>query len=503
MGSFSKFLVVAAAAASAAAAAYVAHALYRRLQWQARVRRFLEDVDSGFSLPKERLLDIAESLRKELTAGLLGNPGACLKMLPSYVDNLPDGSEVGVFYALDLGGTNFRAMRVLLKGKEGRVQKTECEGGVITPDLMTGTKEALFDMMASKLASFVAKESEDFQPRNGHHRELGFTFSFPCDQTSVNSGKLIQWTKGFNIPEAEGQDVVRVLEEAFVRAGVDIKVAALVNDAVGTLAGARYYDQDVALAVILGTGTNACYEETEDTSFRLVGPPPESGHMVINTEWGNFNSSLLPITEYDRQLDKKSPNWGNQQLEKLVSGMYLGEIMRLIMVDLQLKVNFFEGDLSRLFEPFSLSTPDASKIHADNSPNLEKAGEIIKESFNLSTSCFQRKVVKEIVAAVSTRGAKLSAACMFGVLKKIGRHTGERRTVVAVDGGLYENYTQFRETLLGTLELLLGPKAAPTVSLVLSKDGSGIGSALLAASHSAYDWRYTGKGYPQSFTTIE
>lgn len=32
-------------------------------------------------------------------------------------------------------------MRVLLKGKEGRVGKTEYQGGVITPELMRSTKE--------------------------------------------------------------------------------------------------------------------------------------------------------------------------------------------------------------------------------------------------------------------------------------------------------------------------------------------------------------------------
>jgi len=34
-------------------------------------------------------------------------------------------NERGVFYALDLGGTNFRVMRVLLKGKGGRVGRDQ------------------------------------------------------------------------------------------------------------------------------------------------------------------------------------------------------------------------------------------------------------------------------------------------------------------------------------------------------------------------------------------
>jgi hypothetical protein len=33
---------------------------------------------------------------------------------------------------------------------------------------------------------------------------------------------------------------------------------------------------------------------------------------VINTEWGNFSSSCLPITEYDQALDEESLNPGEQ-----------------------------------------------------------------------------------------------------------------------------------------------------------------------------------------------
>lgn len=90
---------------------------------------------------------------------------------------------------------------------------------------------------------------------------------------------------------------------------------------------------------------------------------------------------------------------------------------------------------------------------------------------------------------VATRGARLVSACMLGVLKKAGRDSGAQRSVIAVDGGLYENYTQYRGTLVETLNSLLGKEAAQNVSMVLSKDGSGIGAALLAASHSAYTWK--------------
>ena len=91
---------------------------------------------------------------------------------------------------------------------------------------------------------------------------------------------------------------------------------------------------------------------------------------------------------------------------------------------------------------------------------------------------------------VATRGARLAAAGILGILKKIGRDTvkvGEKqKSVIALDGGLFEHYTKFRECLESALKELLGDEAAETIVIEHANDGSGIGAALLAASHSQY-----------------
>ena len=108
-----------------------------------------------------------------------------------------------------------------------------------------------------------------------------------------------------------------------------------VNDTVATLAGARYWDDDVMIAVILGTGTNACYIEAIDRIPKLQGLKSKSGKMVryfdfdfavnvrfskfymrkitqiINTEWGAFAVGL-PLTEFDKLVDSASINPGEQ-----------------------------------------------------------------------------------------------------------------------------------------------------------------------------------------------
>lgn len=46
---------------------------------------------------------------------------------------------------------------------------------------------------------------------------VGFTFSFPMQQTGIAEGKLLRWTKGFGCPDGIGSDPVQLLKEAFSR----------------------------------------------------------------------------------------------------------------------------------------------------------------------------------------------------------------------------------------------------------------------------------------------
>ncbi|GAB4852664.1 hexokinase A [Ancistrocladus abbreviatus] len=483
--------VICAAAVCAATALVVRQRMKRSGNW-VKAMEILKEMEEKSGTPLRKLRQVADAMTVEMHAGLASEGGSQLKMLISYVDNLPTGDEHGLFYALDLGGTNFRVLRVRLGGREQRVVKQEFEEVSIPPELMTGTSAQLFDYIAEALAKFVATEGDGLHPAPHRQRELGFTFSFPVKQTSIASGTLIRWTKGFKIDDAVAQDVVAELTRAMERKGLDMRVAALVNDTVGTLAGGRYDDPDVIAAVILGTGTNAAYVERAHAIPKWHGPLPNSGEMVINMEWGNFCSSHLPSTEYDMALDAESLNPGEQIYEKMISGMYLGEIVRRVLYRMAREAAFF-GDVipEKLERQFALRTPDMSAMHHDASPDLKVVASKLKDALGISnTSLKMRKMIVELCDIVATRGARIAAAGIFGIIKKLGRDTvkeGEKqKTVIALDGGLYEHYTRFRECLEKTIKELLGKEAAETIVIEHSNDGSGIGAALLAASHSQY-----------------
>ncbi|XP_027332219.1 hexokinase-2, chloroplastic [Abrus precatorius] len=441
--------------------------------------------------PLPLLQQVANAMSADMRAGLAaeGGSGPGLPMIPTYVEELPTGNEKGLFYALDLGGTNFRVLRVQLGGKDERVIATEFDQVSIPNDLMFATSEELFDFIASGLAKFGSKEDGRFRVSPGRKREIGFTFSFPVMQTSIHSGILTKWTKGFAVTGAVGRDVVACLNEAMGRQGLDMRVSALVNDAVGTLAGAEYWDNDVMVAVILGTGTNACYVEQMSAIPKLHGHV-SSGKMIISTEWGAFSNDL-PLSEFDREMDAASINPGEQIFEKTISGMYLGEIVRRVLLKMAEEGGLFGKSVpQKLSTPFILGTPDLCAMQQDSSDDLHTVGSLLYDKAGVESNVSERKTVLEVCDTIVKRGGCLAGAGIVGILQKMEEDSKGlifgNRTVVAVDGGLYENYPQYRAYLQYSVKELLGTEKSNNVVIEHTKDGSGIGAALLAASNSMY-----------------
>ena len=113
-----------------------------------------------------------------------------------------------------------------------------------------GTSRDLFLFLARQIEAFLRiHHNDNFEAHlrrrslGGSTRqafELGFTFSFPVRQLGINNGTLIRWTKGFDLPDAVGKDVCSLLQSAIDELDLPVRVAALVNDTVGTLMARSY-----------------------------------------------------------------------------------------------------------------------------------------------------------------------------------------------------------------------------------------------------------------------
>ena len=94
-----------------------------------------------------------------------------------------------------------------------------------------------------------------------------------------------------------------------------------------------------------------------------------SKDMIINTEWGAFgNQGELDfiLTKWDKRVDAASVNPGKQIFEKMISGMYMGEVARQVLVDLVEENLIFVGkDTSLLMQHGRFYTKYVSEIESD------------------------------------------------------------------------------------------------------------------------------------------
>jgi len=432
----------------------------------------MRDLENLFSVTPEDIRRILRDFHSEMQKGLAGSDSS-LKMIPSFVDR-PTGTETGRFIALDLGGTHFRVLIVELDGK-GHPAVVASGLSVVEKAYMEGTADGLFDFLAARIDDLFAENGID----RSAHFDVAFTFSFPVDQTGVASGRLIQWTKGFTTRGVMGKDVVKLLTEALARKGLTgLRVAALANDTVGTLVEKSYTDKDCDIGVVLGTGTNACYVEKLSNISKWKGGS-STGRMIVNMEWGNFNR--LKRNRYDIDLDHESPNPGHQYLEKMVSGMYLGEISRRVIRDLMESDFLFRGadGKNRFAGKGSFETERMSLIQSDGSKDLTTVEQFLRDlGIHRSTLC-DRQWLKKVCDLVSTRAATVSAAAIAAVITWMDPDLASQHTV-AVDGALFEKYPGFGDKMKAVLVDLLHENASQ-IKMELSKDGSGKGAAIIAA----------------------
>lgn len=147
-----------------------------------------------------------------------------------------------------------------------------------------------------------------------------------------------------------------------------IKLTALINDTTGTLIASAYTDTSMKIGCIFGTGCNAAYMENCGSIPKLAHMNlPVDCPMAINCEWGAFDNEhkVLPRTPYDIIIDKDSPRPDQQAFEKMIAGLYLGELFRLVLVDLHdnKEVHIFEGqDISKLRKAYTLDSSFLSAV---------------------------------------------------------------------------------------------------------------------------------------------
>lgn len=460
-------------------------------RFEESLRKYEREMEYSENNFKDLILNFVSEMRKGL---LSKEKSRCqLKMLDTCVDVIPTGNEVGVYYAVDFGGTNLRVLRVELFGN-GTAPKITQHKSVLSsigkhPKGLLD-KDTTASQLFSELASVIHKSvMENGDNKDGQEVKIGFTFSFPSEQAKLNQSILTVWTKDFETGRntsdpVEGVEIGRLFKKALDSKGLKSEVVAILNDTVGTLISAAFESKlPVNMGVILGTGSNGCYVEPLYKQLGYNG-------SIVNMEYGNFSNfpESKPRTIDDIVVDQSSADRqdiGRQQFEKMMAGKYTGELVRqgVLRVYKEAGVPLPNGIYTH---PNSLSPELVSKIYSDSSDDLREASWAF---FNLTgralgPSLEEYSVLKRVADAVFERSAALAASAIAAV----GVHTGtfvpanKEKLIVAIDGAVYTQNPRYHNSLNFYLEKALGKECASKVLVTKADDGSGKGAAFLTAA---------------------
>lgn len=221
------------------------------------------------------------------------------------------------------------------------------------------------------------------------------------------------------------------------------------------------------VGVIVGTGTNACYMEKLDKVETWNEEYDEPNQVIVNTEWGAFGDTgelEFVRTKWDRLVDEESLNVGKQKFEKMISGMYMGEIVRQVLLDLTRQGLMFGGETSKkLLTKNRFKTAYVSYVESDQKGDWTQMRKVLEKMdlLDIATET-DYKNMRLICARVSTRAAYLVSAAISTMLNKMAR----KHTTVGVDGSVYRYHPHFHNLMVGKIAELINPRyeVSPTSS---------------------------------------
>ena len=170
--------------------------------------------------------------------------------------------------------------------------------------------------------------------------------------------------------------------------------------------------------------------------------------------------------------------------EKLISGMYLGELTRYLILD-AINRGALENLPAELFEKEGVFlTKHISGIEEDEPESFEIMIESLlevgmrKEEID-KMSNYEKMCLRYLCECVSTRAARLAGAGVASLANKLRK----TKLTVGMDGSVYKFHPHFGRKMTAAARKLICD--CIDFKMVLSEDGSGRGAALAVAASTA------------------
>lgn len=217
-----------------------------------------------------------------------------------------------------------------------------------------------------------------------------------------------------------------------------LKIAAITNDTVATLASLAYAvkslpNSRVAMGIIVGTGCNATIPMKlsalhESKAKHVSSTSPNAEETIVNTEW-TISGAAPPlreldiITKWDDELDRACARPGFQPFEYMTGGRYIGELIRLILLDYLTNLAGIPKEKLpvTLFEEYALTTTYISDTAARARSDQDLADEVNQswappENSGWRWDAKTAGAFRKIARTVQRRSSGLIAAAVVGLL---------------------------------------------------------------------------------------
>ena len=402
---------------------------------------------------------ITDDFISEMKNGLEGKAGS-LQMIPTWLGAEGKIKPNEPVVAIDAGGTNFRAVKMTFDNNLNLVTENLQQRKMPAIDEELSNKE-FFATLAAYLTSY--KDVSE---------KIGFCFSYAVEMFPNKDGKLLEWSKEVKAPEVIGRMVGENLLEAM---GTPEKKILLMNDTVSTLlagqaatAGRKF---DTYIGFILGTGTNACYIEKNKNISKTADLDPK-GNMIINIESGNF--SMMPRTDIDIAFDDTTKQPGRYTFEKMISGGYFGGLCTTAL------------KMAAAEDVFSSETRVKMK-NMDELTSVEVNNFVcgIDLPANTLTTVLLSKEDKEaaveIINALITRAAKLTAASLAAVILKTGKgKSADKPVLMTIEGTTFYKMNNFQVMFEAFLQGFFSGENRRFYEIVEVPNSSLIGAGIAA-----------------------
>lgn len=214
-----------------------------------------------------------------------------------------------------------------------------------------------FEWVVDQISEYIVDKEEKII--------AGLTFSYPIEQTSIDSGKILNLAKNFHFKAISGTvDPVIALNNTFKKRGYNITIKALANDTVATLMSLQPLEDEHRIGIVLGTGTNASY-------FK----PDFDGHFkAVNLEWSSFDCKELRKNIYDEKFEDLLKSQGNSTviLDRLVGGYGFLPLLNMLLKDMNLTTtDYTYQDVDEIIHQRDESSPIFKAIKSIKSRTMK------------------------------------------------------------------------------------------------------------------------------------